>query len=506
MKKIIVFFSFILTWNLALFSQDTVRVGLNKYLVGELLKREFANLISPQSENNLGNFASFDSKDSELNFAGNIIFKKGSVLGIKAKGSSSDGILSIFSNSKFNSQIGMDFQFNLLRLKDNLLYYDNSSYHAYIKNKKRIEQEYIIKSEQIEQRKDSLLFLSEIIKLETEKEKVLLEINEVQLKYDSIIIVSKIQELKLISKKLNKQISDEPNRFKKDSLECELSKCNKFTEFKENRLKNYRDYNSLKKDSLALYLSELEKKIGFIKEEINNLPSKVRLLFELDDWRAEEFRKLQKNLKIYGFNMRWFSFGYGLSNNSFNHFDPAQVIDDQIQKKSYLNHQLRIQYSFYRLSPFSFESYYWSLGISFSIEDNLSELTSIELNEREDYGTNPDERYTINKYNAYIGEYKTNLKTLRLYGDFYYFLFEENKAAIHFYPELKSKDEYNPLLNLGFGFLISFKGKNKNIVNTELYYNLIDVGDANEYEYSLLKRSNLGIRFTFPIQFNSKTK
>ena len=134
----------------------------------------------------------------------------------------------------------------------------------------------------------------------------------------------------------------------------------------------------------------------------------------------------------------------------------------------------------------------------------MEELTVRSIAENRELGDTVGERTITKEYIVYEGEYKTSLTSLSLYGDFYYFLFSNNTGAIHFYPEYKMKEEYKPQINLGFGFLVTYKNKDKNVINAEVYYNLIDIENKNDSDIDFFKRSQFGIRFTFPIVFGNK--
>jgi hypothetical protein len=110
--------------------------------------------------------------------------------------------------------------------------------------------------------------------------------------------------------------------------------------------------------------------------------------------------------------------------------------------------------------------------------------------------------------NVFQGSYENNLLTATLNADFYYFLFEDNKAAIHFYPEQRIAKGIEPITNLGLGFLLTFKNQSNsnNIINAEVYASLLDVANNRNSDNNLLTRSSYGLRFTFPINFNSQIK
>lgn len=424
-------------------AQDYKTKGLEKPLVKKFINQQFGNLINPQSNNNIGNFASLDLKDAEVNFAGNIIFNKGSILGIKAKGAVTDGFLPVFSNDKLNTKLGIDIQYNFLDFKKKSIIYDNSTCEKYQTLRKKVENDYELKK----------------IEIEHGQKKILLQI-----------------DIDKVTKKFN-------------LLESKLSTL-----------------IGLSKDSLSVEILKIKQELSFKKSQLENLPSNEAMLFELDNWKASEIIKAQSEVKLYGFKLGWFSIGYGIINNVFKIFDGSLTPDNQIFKTSYANHSLKLQYSFYSRTPAAFESYFVSFGTALSIQDNFSDLTKVEINETKNYGLNPNDRFITSKYNAYQGTYSKDLKSLSFYGDYYWFLFDDNKGALHFYPEYKIVENLKPTTNFGLGFLMTFKNKEKteNIINSELYVNLLDVFENKSETEKLFTRSIYGIRFTFPINFNSK--
>src|SRR4051812_30231250 len=91
------------------YAQETAtrNIGLSPMLYKKVLNQQFTNLITGQSKNSIGNFGALDLKEAEVSFAGNAIFNNGSVLGLKASGAVSDGLLSLFENNTFNNQVSL---------------------------------------------------------------------------------------------------------------------------------------------------------------------------------------------------------------------------------------------------------------------------------------------------------------------------------------------------------------------------------------------------------------
>ncbi|PSL02226.1 hypothetical protein CLV48_1108 [Cecembia rubra] len=441
------------------FGQDSTQVGLERTQVKRLINQKFANLVNPQSNTIIGNFASIDLKEAEVNFAGNILFKNGSILGLKAKGGVLDGLLPIFSNSELNSKFGLDLQYNFLDFRKKSIQYFNEDFTRLQKKKLKITQDHALKAIEIEHGNLENELNIEINRIESEIKK----------KENSMEVL-----IKLINS--NEGLNRDSLNFQRKKIQMELSKQ--------------------------------ETELNYKKNQLLNLPSKEAQLFELDNWRAKELRNAESELKIYGFKLAWFSIGYGISNNSFRLFDPSLPLESQVTRSNFVGHVFKLNYNIFRLTPAPYESYFISIGAGISLDDNLPSLRRIELSDSRNYGINPNDRVSTSKYNVFQGLYQSNLLTASINGDFYYFLFEDNKAAIHFFPEQRIAKGIEPITNLGFGFLLTFKDQSnlKNIINAEVYANLFDIADNRNSEINLLSRSSYGLRFTFPINFNLDTK
>lgn len=438
--------------------QDT-SIHFNQKLVKRLIYKEFANIINPESNNLIGNFASIDTKDAKLDFAGNIVFKNGSILGIKANGGISDGLFSIFSNTEFNTQFGADIQYNFFFHKKKAIEYFRSDHSKYKKQEVKLNQEYKIKKIELEQENAKNELNIEIVKIQSEIKKKEKTVNDI-----------------------GKLIGDITITLNKDSL-------------------------ALQKKKLQIDLEKQNLELVYIQDQLTKIPSKPQQVTELNNWYNLRLDSIESNIKISGFKLGWFSVGYGISNNSFKLFDSSSAFDSQISKHNFLSHSVKLNYNYYRYTPVAYKSYFISIGVKYSFEDNLPSLTKVEISETESYGPN-NERKITDKYNAYKGAYDDGSHTVSFNTHLYYFLFKDNKAAFHIYPEEKIAIGIEPVTNLGFGFLFTFKNKTEsgNIVNIEPYANLFDLANNRHSEESLGKRSDYGLRVSFPFNFKSNVK
>ena len=379
----------------------------------------------------------------------------------KVNGKVSDGVMSIINNSKINTQLSLGFQYNILpRLyesKINSKYhnieYNHESQNKYYNELNRINQEYNKKCNAI------------LYKYQFEKEKA----------------KTKIAELKSANKDLQTII---------DSLNI-------------NKLSD----NILLTDSLNYEFGNNKIQIDSINYLLIHYPSKDDFILKIGNERAEEFNKTIPEVEVTGFNFWWLSINYKMQNNIFYLFNPNLQFENQVSKIDFLSHEISFQYSRYKWNIIPFASYFFDVGLSYSYKDNFSDLSKIEISEESNFGPNPNDRKSTSKYNAYVGDYKKYLKSLSLFGDFYYFLFKGNNLAIHFFPMVEQVfGDKKPVWNAGIGILFCFKSTKdeSSIVNAELFCNFLDLFSAKESIYHTFERNNIGLRFSFPFNFKKE--
>jgi len=439
-------------------SQDTNKkvseIGFDKVQFRKIINQQFGSLITGVSKTTIGNFVSLDLKETEVSAAGNSIFKNGSVLSYTIAGGVSDGFFPLFSNSKLNSKISVDLQYNSLSfLSKQSVTFTDKSFREFETKKNQLEYDYIEKQRALNNGKEGKRLLIEKNKLNDQ--------------------VSKLQE----------QLS---------SHEDARNEAVELTE--------------LQRDSISYEIGTAKHRIGFIDSVLASPVSINALQVDLRLWRAEELKKMKSAIEIVGFKFGWVSVGYKVKKTDFKTFDSLAVFNTQIRDTNNVSHEVRVQYSFYKYITRINESYFWCVGASLNLSDNFTELTKTEFQEARDYGPNSGDRTTLNKYDAYIGAYKKKLKGVRFYADGYMFFAKDNALAVHAYPELLIKDHQKPLSNLGLGLLFSLKDSKDEtaVVNTELYYNFLDLFNTADSEKKVFERNSIGLRFTFPIKFKTK--
>lgn len=439
-------------------SNPQVDDSLTIDLVQTIINREFSSVVSGQSTNTLGNFAALDLSDTKVDFNGNVFFNNRSVLSIKAAGGVSGGLLEVFSNTELNRNVALNLNYHIL-LPDFVSYINRDEKFSYKLKEDSLEKAYRIDSIRIANQEDLLPIHAEGRRLA----------RLLQLKRDTLAQLLK-------------------------------SKRNTLNDF----LIVKRDSQRLVIDTLVLH-----QEILFLADD-QTIHSNVSIRrYKMRQLQAAHLRrqhKLRRAFELFGYQLKWLSLGYRIRNESFHLFDARRAFDQQISKDNSTLHEFSVQHSTYHYHPGAGRTYYFAFGLGFALSDNLATLSKSDFTETRNYGPMPGDRLTTLKYSAYnASEYKDFQYTLRMYSDLYWFMNAGNSLALHVFPEFNVVKDARPSLNSGLGFLMGFRDKKEasNIVNAEIYINLRDLGNSNDFEESLFKRSSYGLRFTFPIKFKT---
>jgi hypothetical protein len=447
MKKLILILT-IMAFSLLTMAQNQTEISirdldnLTRAQFSTIVKKEFKAVINSSGKTTTGKYASADTKDGQLVFNTTWIDKNENMFSVNAHGGVTDGIFSIFNQTKINNNVGFDFRYNFMMKRwSSLAYYDSE-----------------------------LIKLSSRIKSSDEE----YNLNLTTHSHYREMLIRKLALLDMELKDLSRQMNDkgisstEKTRIEYQSAEKNLQ----------------RDSILLKQQ--ALYPETVMQKIYKVKNEHDR------------QLAAEDF---EYNAVF----MQWFSIGGGIQNNSFNHFDPAQpTLESQISKRNFTTWNLSAEWNIYNWHHYSRYTYFLQLGASFNISDNFNELSKMDLTDTNQFGTSLVSRTSTKKITAYKGDYQTKIIGGKVFLEYYKFLWDNN-TAFHIYPEIILQKDRKNLCNAGVGFLYSFQNANEKEkeakLRAELYVNFTDLTDNLNTGKNFLKRNEFGLRVSFPISF-----
>lgn len=439
--------------------EDTKSLLTNEQF-DKLIQTSFSKLITSQSTNSVGSYAGFDIEKTDVTFNTSFILKNGNIINGKMSGGITDGMYSLFSNSKLNTNIAFEFQYHFFNNKNTrVLCYYKADLEKQRETDNKINNDWNEANDKINNN-----FEVNTLILENEK-----------LTNENKIIDTEIRELRarLTKAKLKSFIN---------SLKAQIN------------LKDFKKNQNLKK---------ISENIIRIKS-FNPLNEKLKI----GNLRAE---KLQDNdiakLKIVGYRFSWLSLTYKFKNDEFRLLNLEETYDNQITKENYISHELKGQFSFLDLKSYNNKATYFTSSVAIKYKSNFNDLKKVEVTETTSVGSNSSiVRETNEKYIAYEGTYRTDIAQINVDIDFYYFPFSRNAFGFHIFPNSKYVQRIKPVYNAGFGLVYPFidKKKDKSLLNIEVYYNIVNLFNSKKSDYDLIERNDIGLRLVVPVNFNTK--
>lgn len=420
-------------------AQQCSSEGLDPATFRRVIRESFAGLLGSSSEGLPGSYASLDIKDAAATLASTTVADRGIVVGAKASGSVSDGILTALSNQVVSPKFGAAIAVHFLSKDPTSVQFNEASCRAYYNAIRKAEATFALRT--VERLNGA---------------------TRVQLKVDSARIASKIAST--------------------------ITGLGAAT-------------TAYVRDSLSLELARLQEAARQVADRQTPDTSAERT--DSEHLRAQELRQARQQLEVDGFRIAWWSISYGLSDAKFKLFDASLPLGDQVTDRAFVSQTLGLSYSRYARSAVGSESRFWSSSLDFASEDNLGDLKKHDVTDRTTSRSGATERVVERKYSAYSGTYKPNLRALRLSTDYYRFFFDNGAGALHLFPAATVRDESRPRYTMGLGFLFTARNtaKSGTFLNTELYFTLTDLTQAIDTTRKFWGRSDLGLRFSFPINF-----
>lgn len=430
-----------------------------------LLDKEFTKVLLDQNTN-FGSFASLETKDDIASLSGHISFKQNSNLGINLKGGVTEGIVALLNGQEVNPNISLGLQFNLG------IYKDTQSIRA-----------------------DATQIFNFLYALDSLRKATRNIIYTIDNSRDKKEFEIKQKDLQLKQKDRNLQ-----------TLLAYKPKSSNIKYLQKN----------IETDSIQVLILNTKYEIAQLKNDIANLNNELTNL--TDDMLAREKQNIQasnvkkhklelQKLSLISYKLNWFSFSARLNNRTFETLDSSLVYNNQISKTNNTNCEIGINYNVYQLKDEPFQSYFFSIGIAYLLEDNFEDLIKTTLNEKQDISLPPQSRTIEKTKTVYIGEYRSGISKMKLDFNSYWFLTYNQSIALHINPTARADFKENIKIDCVVGLLVGFREKDKDnsIINTELFFKIADMFKKVEDEGDkFIDKGSIGIKLSVPINFNQK--
>ncbi len=467
------------------------------------LKHKFYEIITSNTELNISNLASINTKDSKIELKGSIKISDNILLNMGVNGAINEGVSSILSGLEIVPSVGTELGFHL--------YIDDNDYYSKIVNQFSFKekQDSLIREREFRVLKFVDLYGNEITYNASKPAQTLIESKGKIIPY-FMYLEYMDQNDKIIKKKefiikLNKEIESHKKAINdgfitKDKKQITLTNqdleiLKRKVAMKAEKIKVAENDISNMEEVLQEYLS-VSNVISNFEVSENNYVEAMKKTYELK--QPEEYR------------ISWISLNGSLKNNSIKLFDESVIFEDQISKNSFNNFGVELSYNIYNLTVNDHKTYFLRLGFSYNNKDNLGDLSALKIEQVDNISNSSGTSSRISKSEiaAYKKEeYKSDINSTSLFVDGYWFFSRKNNTALHLRTEVVSEGGTQKM-NLGTGLFLSFKTKNKEnpFVNVELFTNFADLLKDNTEEDKLLDRSTTSLSLNFPITFKTNQK
>lgn len=452
------------------------RSGINR-----LANNKFGNLVTGQSNStNLVNYAAFNPVAGSANFNGSLPIGNAndtarfSFLSFKISGDLiSDSYLALFQNSKVNTNVAISGQWDFQLGKGFHFNYLGSSSFNLDQKRRAIELQYDENNRKFAEQSAS-------------------NPNELNLKRIQIAILDNAlgrsrDSLSNIQIYLDHLMSDfsrnaDSVKIVNDSL---LRKRNYIEQLEKNRW------------NIVVLSDSLQNLIA------NNIGFILATQGKIDEERESKLRLLEDSAVITGIKFNWISLVASTGRKNYYTFNPLEVFSNQIQKLESNPWKFGIMYNYYSERSFPRRVFLGNIGVFRYADNNLSLLSTKDISQ-ENVITNAagDTTRKISKtYKSYTDEV-IHSKVWNFTGNIY-LLYSSKKSGFHVYPSVDVYDKGKTLVNLGLGYLISFKNteKDKPIINAEGYIQFQDMANELERKNGFYNRNEIGVRFSLPFTF-----
>lgn len=435
-------------------------VLFSSYEFKNSLYERFTYVINASNDGTLGSFASIDTDENKIKVGATFLSEKSGkyALTVNLEGGNSDNVLRVFNAGNFASNVGASITYHRIigNDKSRFIQYDLDEFNTVRIKRARIEKEYEDKLDQISS--ESL-------------------INSLRLDSLDFAIKKKVAADSIIT--LNAMIEGSE----------ELSEILKL----EKKLFSYQL-------NISSYDREISARVDSIKNEKETGIYTLVMGDELITKRSAKLRELE--YKLEGFRFNWISIGGGINSSAFKLFDSSEPLNNQLKKASYVTPSIGASFNKYSADATRAQKF-TSFGIYWASKDSFDELDKAKIIDRTQTNSNNSTRVSESETTAYVGDYTKRIHELTIRFDTYQFLLNDDKIAIHTFPEYRVKEGRKPIWNFGIGALFTFSEKDEknSFINAEIFYSLIDLLDVNDSSDNLFKRGEIGVRVAFPINF-----
>jgi hypothetical protein len=512
--------------------EKTKRIVLTQKANNKLINQYMGKIVGTTNKaDQLGNYASFDPALGSLAFKGSIPIgspenTRFSYLGIGLNGDLvSNGFAALFNNSKLNTNIGiqLDYNFRLWKpviFRDEGVFRDYESKIAWLQQSTRRKFAKLPDSNQVYI--DYFSDLKDVARLGSDIEFYKEEIKKAKRISDSlnrerILNLNQTESLNATNKKFKELQSGDISASEKAEYGKKISLNNhKLDSLKQQTKDSQKSYNTadfIYEQHIAK-LKEVKKNYDPIKQKTDSVAVLVEILsYQYDIWRNKILDGMKKvedslftKLEFRGLNINYFTILASTSQKEYYTFDKKLPFGSQLAKQAFTTYKFGLAWNSYNVHIANNQYVFYRIAASYLRDNNTDQLSTMPLAQEVVFKNSVGDttRKVAKTYNVYTDPLTTNRK-FNLSTDFYY-LFGKRTSGFHLAASYFKPEKLKHYTDVSAGYLVSFQSLKKEdpLINVEVYYKFADIYDNRETGIDFWQRNEIGFKVGLPFALLKK--
>lgn len=450
-----------------------------------IFNRSFGSILgSAGSNNDIGNYASFDPIDGAFKFKGIVPIGKEeksiSYLSLSVQGGiASNDFNKLFDGFKIGTNSGIQAEYHFKRtVKATSITREAESEVIYNRQRDLVN---------LQAELDKTIIMQDSTK-STERITIL----------DNTLL-SIISETPKVLRKLDSTLTY-LNKINNDIINTREPPSDSLLKLLRVTVKSSREFANMK-DSLLKMYKKIYRESDSLKINVEKWRYVSRALKNaIHDKRDVLLDTLKNSYKFSRFKIDWITIIGSLGKKKYHDFDSTLPFDEQIKENNFYTNSFGLAWSLYIKNETEKRSSLFNIGLVRKRDNNTDTLSTTDVNQAKTLKNEKgDVVNTVSKkYSAYTDPILSN-QLINAYFNYFY-IFGKRQSALHIFPSYIKPDRKAGYLNIGIGYIISFKNTKKDnpIINAELYALSSDSFNGQGTNRSFLKRIDIGLKFSLP--------
>ncbi|HWK07686.1 MAG TPA: hypothetical protein VNS58_28840 [Puia sp.] len=269
--------------------------------------------------------------------------------------------------------------------------------------------------------------------------------------------------------------------------------------------------DSLDKDQFTLQLKQ--DSLNYIKKVIlaDEQRAPHRPNTNLSNYGIKQYQKIdsfydrlrdsaEMNANFSPYTLRWLGIVGSFNRNSYYTYFDSLAFSNRISSSTLSLFNIGLEFNLIHYNPLAM--HYFNFGLLRIRNNNIGDLTTSPLSVKVRTSLNDTTQKITQTYNVYTSPIK-EYEAWNPYINYYLFLGKSQQQGLHLSSQAEFRNSGQNPVNLGLGYIFSFKNsKDNSVLNVEAYVKFQDLFKAlPEQESHFYSRNTIGLLFGIPINF-----